>query len=182
MAAGSRIVGISTTRHRGALRFDQPSEVAVAGKQHHLIDVQRHLHRIDRKLDIHVAFDLAPAGLIDEFPGRLGDDGVAVVVEPMDQRPDGRILPDPRSPPCDRTRATDSRATGIRAAGACNRYRSRAISRSHLKIGAVNEQSDFFGLCRHDASRFGHGPGISGDAVDRSGRVLKLFSRRPRHS
>ena len=47
--------------------------------------------RGDRKLDVHVAFDLAPSGLIDELLGRLGDDSVAVVVQPVDQRPDRRI-------------------------------------------------------------------------------------------
>src|SRR5215470_7300031 len=36
--------------------------------------------------------DLAPAGLIDEFLGRLGHDAVAIVVEPVDQRPDRRIF------------------------------------------------------------------------------------------
>ena len=32
------------------------------------------LHGIDRELDVHVALDLAAAGLVDEFLGRLGDD------------------------------------------------------------------------------------------------------------
>src|SRR5207247_1785198 len=47
---------------------------------------------IDRKLDIHVALDLAAAGGVDEFLGRLGDDGVAVVVKPVDQRADRGIF------------------------------------------------------------------------------------------
>ena len=50
------------------------------------------LHGIDRELDVHVAFDLAAAGLVDELLGGLGDDAVAVVVEPIDQRPDRRIF------------------------------------------------------------------------------------------
>ena len=73
-------------------RLDQRAKVAVAGEQHHLIDVRRDLHGVDRELDVHVALDLAPPGLIDEFLRRLGDDGVAVVVEPIDQRPDRRIF------------------------------------------------------------------------------------------
>ena len=73
-------------------RLDQRAEVAVAGEQHHLVDMRRDLHGVDRKLDVHVAFDLAPPGLVDEFLGRLGDDGVAVVIEPIDQRPDRRIF------------------------------------------------------------------------------------------
>src|SRR6516162_4582656 len=73
-------------------RLDQAGEIAVAGEQDHLIDMRRNLHGIDRKLDVHVALDLAPTGLVDEFLGRFGDDGIAVVVEPIDQRPDGRIF------------------------------------------------------------------------------------------
>ena len=49
-------------------------------------------HGVDRELDVHVSFDLATAGLIDKFFGRLGDDRIAVVVEPVDQRTDGRIF------------------------------------------------------------------------------------------
>ena len=73
-------------------RLDQRAEIAVAREQHHLVDMRRDFHGIDRKLDVHVALDLAAAGLIDEFLGRLGDDGIAVVVEPIDQRPDRRIF------------------------------------------------------------------------------------------
>jgi hypothetical protein len=53
-----------------------------------VIDRGGDFHGIDRKLDVHIAFDLAAAGLIDKFLGRLGDDAVAIVVEPIDQRPD----------------------------------------------------------------------------------------------
>src|ERR1700732_5219072 len=49
-------------------------------------------HRIDRELDVHVALDLAPPAGVDEFLGRLGDNGVAVVIEPVDQGADRRIL------------------------------------------------------------------------------------------
>ena len=47
-------------------------------------------HGIDRKLDVHVTLHLAPAAGVDEFLGRLGNDGVAVVVQPVDQRADRR--------------------------------------------------------------------------------------------
>ncbi len=66
--------------------LDQRAEVAVAGEQDEMIDVLGHLHHVDGEFDIHVALDLAPAGGVDEFLGRLGDDRVAVVVEPVDQR------------------------------------------------------------------------------------------------
>ena len=49
-------------------------------------------HRVDRKLDVHIAFDLAAAGLVDEFLGRLGDDGVAVVVQPVDEGADRGVF------------------------------------------------------------------------------------------
>ena len=50
-----------------------------------MIDRVDQLHHVDGQFDVHVALDLAPAGLVDEFLGRLGDDGIAVVVEPIDQ-------------------------------------------------------------------------------------------------
>jgi hypothetical protein len=57
-----------------------------------VIDRARDFHGIDRKLDIHVPFDFAPPGLVDEFLRRLGDDRIAIVVEPVDQRADRGIL------------------------------------------------------------------------------------------
>jgi hypothetical protein len=69
-------------------RLDQRTEVAVAREQHHLVDMRRHLHRRDREFDIHVALDLPPSRGIDEFLGRFGHDGIAVVIEPVDQRAD----------------------------------------------------------------------------------------------
>ena len=50
------------------------------------------LHGVDSEFDIHVALHLAMAAGVDEFPGRLGDHGIAVIVEPVDQRPDRRIF------------------------------------------------------------------------------------------
>src|SRR5665213_3521312 len=72
--------------------LDQRAEIAVAGKQHDLIDMFGEFHGIDRELDIHVALDLAAARGVDEFLGRLGDDGVAVVIEPVDQGTDRRVF------------------------------------------------------------------------------------------
>ena len=86
---------VDTTATRTPLRwidFDQRTEIAVAGEQHHVIDMRSHFHGVDRELDIHVAFDLAAAGRVDELLCRLGHDRVAVVVEPVDQRPNGRIF------------------------------------------------------------------------------------------
>ena len=42
---------------------------------------------IDGELDIHVAFDLAAASLVDELFGRLSQDRITVVVEPVDHWP-----------------------------------------------------------------------------------------------
>ncbi len=49
-----------------------------------MIDMACEVHGIDREFNVHVALDLAAAGLVDEFLGRLGNDGVAVVIEPID--------------------------------------------------------------------------------------------------
>ena len=53
-----------------------------------LIDVFGEFHGIDRELDIHVALHLAATAGVDEFLGRFGDDGIAVVIKPIDQRTD----------------------------------------------------------------------------------------------
>ena len=73
-------------------RLDQGAEVAVTGKQHHLVDVLGEFHGIDGELDVHIALHLAPAAGVDEFLGGLGDHRVPVVVEPVDQRPNRRVL------------------------------------------------------------------------------------------
>src|SRR5581483_6454465 len=73
-------------------RLDQRAEVAVAREEHQMIDVLGHLHGVDGELNVHIALDLPAAGGVDEFLRRLGDDGVTVVVEPVDQRTYGRIF------------------------------------------------------------------------------------------
>ena len=79
--------------HAPALhRLDQRAEIAVAREQHHVVEMGREFERVDRELDIHVALDLAPARAVGEFLGGLGDDAVAVIVEPIDERPDRRVF------------------------------------------------------------------------------------------
>jgi hypothetical protein len=68
--------------------LDQRAEITVSRKQDLLVDPAGELHRVDREFDVHVALDLAASGRLDVFLGRLGDDGVAVVVEPIEQRRD----------------------------------------------------------------------------------------------
>ena len=57
-----------------------------------MVDVLRHLEHVDRQLDIHVALDPAPTHRVGEFLGRLGYHRVAVVIEPIDERPDRRVF------------------------------------------------------------------------------------------
>jgi hypothetical protein len=76
--------------------LDQRAEIAVAGKQDHLVDMPGEFHGVDGQLDIHAALHPAAAARVGEFPGGFGDDGVAVVIEPVDQRPDRRVLLGPR--------------------------------------------------------------------------------------
>ena len=72
--------------------LDQRTEVAVAGKQHHVVDVIGHFHGVHGELDVHVALDLAAAKRVNKFLGGLGDDRIAIVIEPVDQRADRGIL------------------------------------------------------------------------------------------
>ena len=73
-------------------RLDQGAEIAITGEQHDLVDMFREFHGIDCEFDIHVALHLAAAAGVDELLGRLGDHGVAVVIEPVDQGPDRGIF------------------------------------------------------------------------------------------
>ena len=107
----------------------------------------RDLHGIDRKLDIHVALDFAPPGLVDEFLGRLGDDRIAIVVEPVDQRPDrgillifdhGGVVECAQQIAARLEFAQQPLVVDIEAERLCG----------GVKIGAVNEQSDFFAWVR----------------------------------
>ena len=47
---------------------------------------------IDGEFDIHIAFDAAAAGGVGKFLGGLGDQGIAVIGEPIGQRLQRRIL------------------------------------------------------------------------------------------
>ena len=145
------MVETTTTRTpRRCTASTSDSEVAVAGKQHHLVDMRREFHGIDRKLDVHIAFDLAAAGLVDEFLGRLGDDGIAVVIEPIDQRPDRGIflILDDRGV----IEGADQIAARLELAQQPLVIDVEAERfRRGVKIGAVNEERDFFVLCRHGA-------------------------------
>ena len=107
------------------------------------------LHRVDRELDVHIAFDLAAAGLIDEFLGRLGDDAVAIVVEPVDQRPDrGVFLMLDHGGVIERAQQVAARLEFPQQALVVDVKAERFGG--GVKVGAINEQSDFF-------AGYGHG-------------------------
>jgi len=69
-------------------RFQQRAEVPIAREQKHLVDMTGERHRIDGELDIHAALRLAAAAGVDELLGELGNDGIAVIVEPIDEGAD----------------------------------------------------------------------------------------------
>jgi hypothetical protein len=53
----------------------------------------REFHSVDGELDIHIAFYLPAAGLVDELFGRFSYDRATIVVEPVDQWPNrGKFL------------------------------------------------------------------------------------------
>ena len=57
-----------------------------------MVHVRRKLHRIDSKLDIHIALNFAAALAVGELLGWLSDHIKAVIVQPVDQRADRRIF------------------------------------------------------------------------------------------
>ena len=110
------------------------------------------LHGVDRKLDVHVALDLAAAGLVDEFLGRLGDDRVAVVVEPIDQRPDrGIFLILDHGGVIERAQQIAARLELAQQPLVVDVETERLGG--GVEIGAVNEQRDFFGSGTDHGSR-----------------------------
>ena len=77
---------VETTETRTPLRctaLDQGAEVAIAGKQHEMVDVVGHLHRVHGKLDVHIALELAPAERIHKLLCRLGHHGEAIILQPI---------------------------------------------------------------------------------------------------
>src|ERR1019366_8231354 len=57
-----------------------------------MIDLRRQLQHVHRDLDVHAPLDAAPAGGVGELLGGLGDQGVAVVRQPVGQRLQRRIF------------------------------------------------------------------------------------------
>ena len=47
---------------------------------------------IDHEFGVQVALNLAASEVVDEFLGRLGNNGVAVVIQPVDQRADRGVF------------------------------------------------------------------------------------------
>jgi len=73
-------------------RFDQPAQIAVAGEDHHMVEMRAEVEHVDRHLDVHAALDPAPPGGVGELLRRLGDHGIPIVAEPVDQRPQRRVF------------------------------------------------------------------------------------------
>jgi hypothetical protein len=130
-------------------RLDQRAEIAVAREQHHVVDVAGKFHGVDGELDIHVAFDLAAAGLVDELFGRFSHNRVAVVVEPVDQRPDrgkflilddGGVIQRPQQIAARLKLAQKPLVIDVKA----------ERLRGGMDIGTANEQREFFFVWGHE--------------------------------
>ena len=73
-------------------RLDQGAEIAVAGKDHRMVQPGGKLHGVDGQFDVHVALDLTPAHGVGVFLGGLCHHAVTVVMQPVDQRTDRGII------------------------------------------------------------------------------------------
>ncbi len=49
-----------------------------------MVEMFRHFHGIHREFNIHIPFDFAAAQGIDEFLGWLCDNGIPIVIKPID--------------------------------------------------------------------------------------------------
>jgi hypothetical protein len=73
-------------------RLDEPTKIAVTGHQDDMLDRAGDLHGVDGDFDVHVALELATSGALTELLQWLGNHRVAIVVEPINQRPYRRIF------------------------------------------------------------------------------------------
>ena len=67
--------------------FDQRTKIAISGKQDDPIEVIGQRHRVDRKFNAYVALQLTAPLAIVKFFRWFRNNSEAVVVEPIDQRP-----------------------------------------------------------------------------------------------
>ena len=102
------------------------------------------LHRIDGKLDIHAALHFAAAAGVDELLGGLGDDGVAVVIEPIDERADrrvflildnGRVIERPHQRPAALEFLEQTPVIDVET----------QVARGGIEVGSIDEQGGAFG-------------------------------------
>ena len=49
-------------------------------------------HHIDGHFDVHIALGFAPSLQVHKLFGRFGHDGEPVIIEPVHQWPDGRVV------------------------------------------------------------------------------------------
>jgi len=92
--------------------------------------------------DIHVALDLATAGRVRVLLGGLGHHGVAVVVEPIDQRSQRRVLL--VLDQCRIVEGADEASLGTEdIEQALVVYVELQRARRGVEIGTVDEQGDF---------------------------------------
>src|SRR5215211_8823223 len=109
-------------------------------------------HGIDGELDVHVPFDLAPPGLVHELLGGFGHDRVAVVVEPIDQRPDRRVLLIlDHGGVVERPHEISARLEFVQEPLVIDVETERLGG--GVEVGAIDEQRDFLGIGAHGCSR-----------------------------
>lgn len=92
---GGEVRIVLTTLTRTPLRWHASTkrrEIAVARKDHDVVNMFAHFHHVDGEFDVHIAFDLAATKRVGESLGRLRDHGIAVVIQPIDQRANGGIF------------------------------------------------------------------------------------------
>ena len=72
--------------------FNQPPKITITRKQNYMVKVIGHFHHVDGQLDVHITLDLTTPTGIGEFLHRLRNHRVTVVIQPIDQRSNRRIL------------------------------------------------------------------------------------------
>ena len=68
--------------------FKKAAEITIAREQDRMVDMWREAQHIECNFHIHIPFDTALAGFgVGEFARQLADHRIAIIVQPVDQRP-----------------------------------------------------------------------------------------------
>ena len=122
------MVETTLTRFTPSLQgFNQHPEVAIARKQHKVIDRRCEFHRVHRQFDFDVALDLSASGRVCKLPCRLGHNGKNHYSPASRSAAVLRNIPDPQSTRYNNRHAVDIRVSGRNSSAVYSRFQKPGL-------------------------------------------------------